>query len=613
MAQYAHTQRRTHAGYQSQAQQAGYMADRLAPFSTNNSTSSGASTTPTGVTSATPGSSFITASTAYNRKQNIPTASSSNFAQQAASLLANYATGNAAPAVRTPISPRNSLSQVGVGTAAGGNTSLTGVSSLAQQQGKSLEAEYIQGLEQQIALLDLETQYIYQQFSLGQRDAELESSLVRHMKALREKCAAAVQAHRHQRESMETQVEDAKRRCIYMEKIIVQLKQDVADANGKQHDQEIQFSEGKTKVIADSVRVQKQLEQSQLEVRRLQQDKDQTALATKELRTSANEKDQTIAQLSLQLEAADKDKREALEQVSSWQQRCTQQSQQLEVLQAAPPEDLRVALETLQSQKQEAEVLVQQKLLALTQAEQARDQAVAQCHAAMQREAQQLSSIKKLQNDLNKEMQKSATLQRQLHEAQQRADDALELQRSLDDATRQLQLVSGQLEQARKKVAAYMAEMKRLDEDRAGLQGEVARKDQHLRSVEDANTDLRAQLQQTADALARSEAQAQQMRGHIETLRDKIQHADAHAEVMQKKWALAQEVDQRLNSHELLALKDSAAQITATLDNLTKKFNGAGAAVVRRGYGRHTERHASAGDAAFARPGTRPTTVQAHF
>ena len=46
---------------------------------------------------------------------------------------------------------------------------------------------------------------------------------------------------------MEVQVEDAKRRCVYMEKTISQLKQDINDANGRVVETQRVCSEDKTK------------------------------------------------------------------------------------------------------------------------------------------------------------------------------------------------------------------------------------------------------------------------------------------------------------------------------------------------------------------------------
>lgn len=49
-------------------------------------------------------------------------------------------------------------------------------------------------------------------------------------------------------------------------------------------------------------------------------------------------------------------------------------------------------------------------MLALAQAEQAREQAVIQCNAAMQRETQHLATVKRLQTDLNKARATSTVL-----------------------------------------------------------------------------------------------------------------------------------------------------------------------------------------------------------
>lgn len=95
---------------------------------------------------------------------------------------------------------------------------------------------------------------------MGNKDVELEASLARHMKALRERCAAAVKSHKEQRDvikllldllivikAMDSQVEDAKRRCVYMEKIIAQLKQDVNEANCRALEAKRACADDKTK------------------------------------------------------------------------------------------------------------------------------------------------------------------------------------------------------------------------------------------------------------------------------------------------------------------------------------------------------------------------------
>ena len=66
--------------------------------------------------------------------------------------------------------------------------------------------------------------------------------------------------------------------------------------------------------------------------------------------------------------------------------------------------------------------------------------------------------------------------------------------------------------------------------------------------------------------------QNSQLHTRVDELRDSLCKADAHAEVMHRKWTLASELDARLNSHEIMVLKDSAAQMTVTLDSLTRKL-----------------------------------------
>lgn len=96
--------------------------------------------------------------------------------------------------------------------------------------------------------------------------------------------------------------------------------------------------------------------------------------------------------------------------------------------------------------------------------------------------------------------------------------------------------------------------------------------DQENEELDSANTDLSARLQETSEQLQQMMEKCTQLETREEELRDSLCKADAHAEVMKRKWALASELDARLNTHEIMVLKDSAAQMTVTLDSLARKL-----------------------------------------
>lgn len=111
--------------------------------------------------------------------------------------------------------------------------------------------------------------------------------------------------------------------------------------------------------MTDSVRLQKEVDKQKKTIDRYQHEQEDSIRQIKELRTALIEKEQEVSQLSQKLEDAEKENGfffllvcviligDLAEQLTGWQQKSVQQAQQLELLQAAPPEDLKTALETL--------------------------------------------------------------------------------------------------------------------------------------------------------------------------------------------------------------------------------------------------------------------------
>ena len=113
------------------------------------------------------------------------------------------------------------------------------------------------------------------------------------------------------------------------------------------------------RLMTDSVRLQKEVDKQKKTIDRYQHEQEDSIRQIKELRTALIEKEQEVSQLSQKLEDAEKENGfffllvcviligDLAEQLTGWQQKSVQQAQQLELLQAAPPEDLKTALETL--------------------------------------------------------------------------------------------------------------------------------------------------------------------------------------------------------------------------------------------------------------------------
>ncbi|KAH3705980.1 hypothetical protein Pelo_19472 [Pelomyxa schiedti] len=207
-----------------------------------------------------------------------------------------------------------------------------------------------------------------------------------------------------------------------------------------------------------------------------------------------------------------------------------QMQQQLEILLAAPPEELTSALETMQAQKCEAEHAAQQKQLAVNQAEQARDHALAQCHAAMRRESQLLSEIKKLQTDLAKETQKLSTAQKQIENAQAQANEASKLQHELDHVSKELSQTKKLFEQARKELVSRTTEVKRLQDEKTDLTNIIAFKDKTIESLDVNNTELQAQVRHLSDSLSQSEHLATSLRSACTSHAEKVENSTGNGE-----------------------------------------------------------------------------------